>query len=144
MAKEVFIEDIEAGTEIPTLVKHPTTRQLVKWAGASSDFAEIHYDKDIAIARDLPGVVVHGALKASWLGQLLSDWIGEAGVLKELKCQYRGLNVPGVDLFCKGKVIKTYDEDGEHLVDCEVWTENEKGERTSIGTATVALPSRAG
>jgi len=142
MANQIFIEDIEAGTEITPLVKQPTTRQLVQWAGASSDFAEIHYDKDIAMARDLPGVVVHGALKSAWLGQLLTDWIGEAGVLKEMMCQYRGLNVPGVDLVCKGKVVKKYDEGGEHLVDCEIWTENPEGERTTTGTATVALPSR--
>ena len=142
MAEQIFIEDVDVGTEITPLIKHPTTRQLVQWAGASSDFAEIHYDKDIAMARDLPGVVVHGALKSAWLGQLLTDWIGEAGVLKELKCQYRGLNVPGVDLVCKGKVVKKYDEGGEHLVDCEIWTENPEGERTTTGIATVALPSR--
>ena len=31
---------------------------------------------------------------------------------------------------------------GEHLVDLEIWTENPQGQRTTPGTATVALPSR--
>ena len=39
MAKQVFYEDIEVGSEVPTLVKHPTTRQLVKWAGGGMVYA---------------------------------------------------------------------------------------------------------
>ena len=77
MAKELFWEDIEIGTELPPLVKKPTTQQLVKWAGASGDFYQIHYDKDFAIGTGLPGVIIHGALKSAWLGQLLGDWINK-------------------------------------------------------------------
>ena len=141
MTNRIFIEDVEVGTEIPPLIKHPTTRQLVMWAGASGDFNEIHYDKDYAMSY-LPGVVVHGALKAAVLGQVMTDWIGEEGVLKELKCSYRGLNFPGADITCRGKIVKKYIEGDEHLVDCEIWTENSNGEKTTLGMATVALPSR--
>lgn len=143
MANEIYIEDVEVGTEITPLIKHPTTRQLVMWAGASKDFVEMHYDKDNAIARGLPGVIIHGALKSAFLGQLMTDWMGEAGELRELQCTYRGLDFPGVDLICKGKVVKKYVEGDEQLVDCEIWTENPNGERSTLGKATVALPSRA-
>jgi hypothetical protein len=30
----------------------------------------------------------------------------------------------------------------EHLVECEVWAENQYGERTAVGSATIRLPSR--
>ncbi len=49
MAKQLFWEDVEEGTEITTLEKQPTTQQLVRWAGASGDFYQIHYDKDFAL-----------------------------------------------------------------------------------------------
>jgi len=39
-------------------------------------------------------------------------------------------------------VLKKYVDDGEYLVDCEIWLENAKGEKTTIGSATVMLPSR--
>jgi len=45
---QVFYEDVSEGMEIPSLLKHPTTRQLVMWAGGSGDLYEIHYDKDFA------------------------------------------------------------------------------------------------
>lgn len=144
MAKQLFYEDVEVGTEIPALVKHPTTRQLVMWAGASGDYYEIHYDKDFAQNSGLPGVIVHGWLTFSFLGQLVTDWIGEQGTLKKIGCNYRGMHFPGEDLICKGKVVKKYVQNNEHHVECEIWVENSKGERTTPGTAIFSLPSTGG
>ena len=142
MRMPVFWEDIEEGTEIPPLVKHPTTRQLVQYATASGDFYEIHYDKDFAQGNGLPGPILHGALKNAFLAQLVTDWIGEQGTLKKLSCQYRGMDVPGDTLTCKGTVSKKYVQDGLHMADCEIWLDNGNGERTTPGSATVILPSR--
>ncbi len=142
MGGPLFWEDVQEGGEIPPLTKHPTTRQLVQYAGASGDFYEIHYDKDYALANELPGPVIHGALKNAFLAHLVTDWIGEEGTLSKLSCQYRGLDVPGDTLVCKGTVTRKYVQDGQHIVDCDIWLENGKGERTTHGAASVALPSR--
>ena len=135
-------QDVEEGMEIPTLVKNPTTRQLVRYAGASGDFYEIHYDKDFAIGNNLPGPILHGALKNAFLGQLVTDWIGEGGTLRRLACQYRGMDEPGKPLYCKGKVTRKYLDNGRYLVDCDIWLENSEGQTTTPGSATVELPSR--
>jgi acyl dehydratase len=142
-SKQIYFEDVEPGFEIPPLEKDPTTQQLVKYAGASGDFYQIHYDKDFAIKNNLPGVILHGALKNAFLGQLMTDFAGELGWLRKLSVQYRGMDQPGNKVLCKGKVVKKYVQNGEHLVDCEIWLENAKGEKTTPGSATVILPSRA-
>ena len=143
MKEQIFYEDITEGMEIPTLVKHPTTTQLVKWAGASGDYAQIHYDKDFALAQGLPGVIVHGWCTLSFLCQALTDWIGIEGALKKINCSYRGMLYPGEDMLCKGTVVKKYTNDGERLVECEVWAENPKGEKAVPASAVVLLPSRS-
>ena len=143
MANELFWEDVQINTDIPTLVKKPTSQQLVRWSGASGDFYEIHYDKDFAISTGLDGVIVHGALKSAWLGQLLSDWIGESGMIKKYGCSHRGMDVPGDTITCKGKLVKKYVEGDEHCIECEIWVENSKGEKTAPGSAVVVLPSKA-
>ncbi len=143
MSKQIYWEDVKEGMEIPTLVKHSSTRQLVRYAGVSGDFYEIHYDKDFAISTGLDGVILHGALKQAFLGQLVTDWIGEHGTLRKLGAQYRGMDKPSDTLFCKGRVTKKYVQGGVHLVDCEVWVENQRGENFTPGWATVALPSRS-
>ena len=142
MAKQTYWEDVEAGSEVPALEKNPTTQQLVKYAGASGDFYQIHYDKDFALKNNLPGVILHGALKNAFLGQLMTDFAGDAGWLRKLSVQYRGMDQPGSKVWGKGRVVKKYVEGDQHLVDCEIWLENAKGEKTTPGSATVMLPSR--
>jgi acyl dehydratase len=141
--KQIYFEDIEVGAELPPLEKDPTTQQLVKYAGASGDFYQIHYDKDFALKNNLPGVILHGALKNAFLGQLMTDFVGELGWLRKLSVQYRGMDQPGSKVVCRGRVVKKYvDDSGNHLVDCEIWLENAKGEKTTPGSATVILPAR--
>ena len=142
MAEQLYYEDIAEGAELPGLVKYPTTLQLVKYAGASGDYYQIHYDKDFAVASGLPGVIVHGWLTLAFLGQMLTDWLGEKGTLLKLSGSYRGINKVNEDIICNGKVVKKYIENDKNLVRVEIWAENPRGDKTVTGTAVVALPSR--
>ena len=143
MAKQIYYEDVEVGYNLPTLVKHPTTQQLVRWAGAANDYNPIHYDKDFAQSQGLPGVIVHGLLNTCFLSQMIIDWMGEEGTLSKLTSSYKGMAFPGEDIICKGKVTKKYvDEDGDYCVEIERHAINQRGEDVMPGHATVALPSR--
>jgi hydroxyacyl-ACP dehydratase HTD2-like protein with hotdog domain len=126
---------LKVGEEIAELVKHPTTRQLVQYAGAQGDFYEIHYDQDFARSVGLPGVILHGLLKAAFLGQLVTEWLGDRGTLKTFEVSYRGTDQPGRPYRCSGRVAKV---DGDQ-VELEVWGEDSAGNRTTVGTATVDM-----
>ncbi len=132
--------EVTEGMEIPTLKKNCSSQQLVQWAAGSGDFYQIHYDKDFAMGTGLPGIIVHGALKHAFLGQLLHDWVGNTGRIKKFGCSYRGMDYPTKDILCKGVVKRKYEENGEKLVDLEIWTENPEGQKTTPGFATVCLP----
>ena len=140
METQIYWSDLEEGQELPTLEKTPTTRQLVMYAGASGDYYEIHYDKDYAINNNLPGPILHGALKNAFLGQLITEWISPLGTLRKLSCQYRGMDVPGDTIKGKGVITKKYISGESHLIDCDIWLENHNGEKTTPGTATFELP----
>jgi acyl dehydratase len=137
-------EDVKVGGEIPSLIKTPTTRQLVRYAAAAGDFNEIHYDKDFAQSTGLDGVIVHGALKSAFLGQLLTDWLGDSGVLQKLIVQYRAIDVPGDILICHGQVKGKHIKHGVGFLDCTIWIENSKGVCTTVGSATVKLNNMVG
>ena len=121
----------EVGHEIE-LVKNPTTRTLVQYAGASGDFYEIHYDQDYAHSVGLPGVILHGLLQAGFLAQLVTDF-GRDAKLKKFEVSYRGLARPGRPFRCRG-VVKAVDGKDVQL---EVWGEDEDGTKTVIGSATL-------
>jgi acyl dehydratase len=142
MQNSVYYEDVAPGDEIGPLVKHPTTRQLVEWAGAVEDFNPVHYDKDLAQSKGFPGVIVQGELVFCFLAQLMGNWIGGNGILKRLSCQYRGISLPNQDIICKGKVKNKYFDKGNYIIECDIWTENIKGEKTVSGSAITSVPSR--
>ena len=142
MAEQVYFEDVNEGDEIPQLVKNCSTQQLVHWAAGSGDYYQIHYDKEFAQSTGLQDIIVHGALKHAFLGQLVHDWMGDRGRIKKFGCQYRGMDDAKQDIVCKGVISKKYQEDGQNLVELEVWTENPQRKKTSPGSAVVTLPSR--
>ncbi len=153
MVKQLYWEDIEVGSEIAPLPKVATSQMLVKWAGASGDFNPLHYEDSFAASQGVAKPIVHGQLKRAWLVQLITDWIGEQGTLKKFSCKFRAVDYPrpmksitepqeGETWWCKGRVTIKYVEGDEHCVDCDIWIENGKGERTTSGKATTVLPSR--
>ncbi len=143
MADQVYFEDVSEGDEIPNLKKNCSTQQLVLWAAGSGDFYQIHYDKDFAQSTGLKDIIVHGALKNAFLGQLLHDWAGAKGNVKKFGCDYRGMDDAKQDIDCRGVVTKKYQDGGENLVELDIWTENPDGKKTTPGTGLVALPARA-
>lgn len=127
--------DLRPGQELPELVKQPTTRQLVQYAGASGDFYEIHYDQEVARSTGLPGIILHGLLKAAFLAELVTSWAGARARLRMFEVTYRGLDLPGRPLRCRGVVTAVADGTAE----LELWTEDPDGSRTTLGRATVDI-----
>ncbi len=105
LVKQLYYEDVVDGSEITPLVKQPTTTQLVMWAGASGDYNAIHYDKDYALKQGLPGVIVHGQLAGAFLGQMLTDWVGDKGSISKLSLSYKGMNFPGEEKTLTGTAV---------------------------------------
>jgi acyl dehydratase len=153
MAEQVYWDDLKEGDEIPRLVKNCSTQQLVQWAAGSGDFYQIHYDETFAKGTGLKDIIVHGALKNAFLGQLLHDWVVPNGEIVRYGCSYRGMDYPNQEIICRGVITKKYQEGGKNLLELDIWTEtgkpnddgrpkNPEGIKTTPGTAVVALPKR--
>jgi hypothetical protein len=150
--KQLYWDNVQVGEEITPLSKIATTVMLVKWAGASGDMNPLHYDHDFALSQKMQKPIVQGQLKRAWLIQMITDWIGINSDIKKFSIQYKAVDYPrsmkamdqpedGETWLCKGKVTKKYEQDGNHLIDCEVWVENGKNEKTTVGAATIKLPT---
>jgi acyl dehydratase len=58
-----------------------TRDSLVRYAGASGDFNDIHYRDDVAESVGLPGVLAHGMLTMGLAVQPVVDWLGDRGTV---------------------------------------------------------------
>ena len=52
------------------------------------------------------------------------------------------MDIPGTPILAKGVIKKKYQQDDENIVECEIWLEDHKGQRTTPGYAVAALPER--
>ena len=138
----VYIEDVKVGDELPPLVKGPIQQiQLTRYAGASGDFNPIHQDEEFAKAAGMGGVFAHGMLSMGFVAQAVTDWAG-AGTVRKIGVRFTGLVRLKDTVTCRGRVLATSSGGDAHLVDLEVWVENQRGETVVTGRATVALPAR--
>jgi acyl dehydratase len=154
-AKPRFWEDVEVGEEItPPLEKGLLTMMEIIRFGLyvspmprrierKREWVEIGFSREAMQKRaGLEDATDYGPQRVCWLGQFMTDWIGDDGTLKKLSCEVRHPSIMGDSNTVKGKVKNKRIENGEHLVDCEIWVENQAGLITAPGTATAALPSK--
>jgi len=141
-AKQVYYEDIEIGDEIPSLIKAPLSlTTIVKFAGASGDFAPLHHDVDFAKSIGLPHAIAHGPMKLEYMSQIMTNFAGDLGRLKRLEVQFRGMDFPGDVVVGKGAVSNKFIDGEDHCVECEIYMENQR-QKSTTGKAVVVLPCR--
>jgi acyl dehydratase len=132
-------ESIKEGEHIPELKKTPGVTQLVKYAAGSGDFNPLHHDYNFIQSKAIGSVIVHGRFKYAALGECVSNWLGHAGRIKKISCQYRGMDFPDKEITCKGTINRKWEEDSEKLVEILVWTENDEGKNNTPGVILVAF-----
>jgi acyl dehydratase len=140
---KVYFEDVAVGAELPALVKGPIEQiQLTRYAGASGDFNPIHQDAEFARAAGMNDVFAHGMLSMGFVAQAVTDWAG-AGTVRKLGVRFAALVRLKDVVTCRGRVLARSSRNGAHLVDLELWAENQRGDKVVTGTATVSLPARS-
>jgi acyl dehydratase len=102
----------------------------------------LHWEPQRAEELGLPTSYDYGAMRETWLTHAVTDWMGDDGWLWKLRCEHRKFNYVGDTTWVRGRVVGKQEVDGRHEVHLEVWCENQRGERTTPGTAVVLLPTR--
>ena len=62
--------------------------RAIYYAGASGDFNPIHIDPEFGQAVGLGGVILHGLCTLGFVAKAVTDWTGDPGKLKRIKCRF--------------------------------------------------------
>ncbi len=126
----INIASLEVGQVIGTTEFLLTRDSLVRYAGASGDFNQIHYRDDVAAAVGLPGVLAHGMLTMGAAVQVAVDWIGNAGAIVDYQVRFTKPvvvdPVNGAVLVVTGKVGEIDAENNAVRIDLDAVFEDTK------------------
>ncbi|MEA3470781.1 MAG: MaoC/PaaZ C-terminal domain-containing protein [Thermodesulfobacteriota bacterium] len=62
--------------------------RTIYYAGASGDFNPIHIDPEFGKMVGLGGVILHGLCTFGFMTKTVTDWTGDPGSLKKIKCRF--------------------------------------------------------
>ncbi|MCY3885220.1 MAG: MaoC family dehydratase N-terminal domain-containing protein [Gammaproteobacteria bacterium] len=106
--------------------------------GGGGRFDEEHAQK----RRNMPGQFDFGPQRVCWLAQIVTDWMGDDGILKKLSASIRHPNIVGDTNTLHGSVVRKFHSEGQSLVEVSIENVNQSGLPTAFGTAIVELPTR--
>jgi acyl dehydratase len=171
-AKIRYWEDVREGEELPPVVKGPydlcdalarTTVSCysfafaIKWyamrehlqdhpidpdTGEHRFIRDWHYEDHIAQMLGMPFAFAAGAHNEMILAHVVTDWMGDDGFVKSIDSKDVRIHILGDMTWVKGKVVRKYVENKEHLVDLDVWGENQDGITHITSKYTVKLVSK--
>lgn len=100
----------------------------------------VHWESEFAQTIGAPEAYDYGPERFSWLTHHITNWMGDSGTLVHSKARIRRHNPVGDLLFIHGEVIDKRQNGDQLLVEIKQRAQNQDGELSIEGTATVALP----
>jgi hypothetical protein len=73
---------------------------------------------------------------------MLTNWMGDDGFVFKTRFEFRQFNYLGDVQWCTGRVTDKRREGNLDLVEIEMACTNQRGAQTTLGSASVLLPSR--
>jgi len=122
--------------------RHPEDVYWDPDTGLPDSWQAAMWTDKIAQAHGFPLPHAPGTLRIAWMDNLVTNWIGDHGVLKHLSVRLTRPCYVADTNRCRGRVVAKAIRDGAAVVTLSLWSENQRGEITSTGSAEVLLPSR--
>ena len=122
---------MEKGDAVPELKVTPDKYVTYRYAGASGDFNPIHIDEEFAKSVGLPGRILHGL----WTMSQVARAVSQAGELKRLEVQFRGMGFPEQEI----TVTSTVTDEADGVAQIETEAEQDGRRIVRKGKAEVVL-----
>jgi acyl dehydratase len=139
---------------IPRVAAHGVAlrryRRHPKWAfrdpatHALEPVYSVHYNDYAARLQGAQAAYDVGIQRTCWGIHVLTNWMGDTGILKSVTHQYRSHVYLSDVVRLGGRVeAKEIDADGNHVVRLTTWANNQRNQNVMPGTAVISLPHRS-
>jgi acyl dehydratase len=121
--------------------RHPRAFPLTE-NGYPDVITRVHWDPAMAHITGEANCYDYGGERVGNVSHAATNWMGDDGFLRKFQIQIRGFVRVGDTYWVKGRVAEKYVKDGEHFVELELHSVNQRGEDVAPARAWVLLPSR--
>jgi acyl dehydratase len=130
---------VRVGDELPPFQRKTGFAIWNRYAAVNDEFVPIHMDDGAGREAGLPGAIGMGNLQFSYLHNVVREWMGDAGRILSMSCQFRAPNLRDQVVSACGRVTDVESSADGLAVTLEVWTQDEDGNRMAPGTCRVLL-----
>jgi len=127
------------GAKLPELVKDVTQRKIDVYSGVRP--RSIHTDESWARAKGFRTCLAQAMMSTAYVSEMMTRFVG-AGFVKGGTMSMTFIQPVYADdrLTVHGVIKEKRPEDARTRVVVEVWCENQRGEKTAVGSASGLLP----
>jgi acyl dehydratase len=125
--------ELHIGQQVPVLQREINLVRMIAYAGATWDWARLHYDSAYVAERNLPAPVIDGQMLGALLSEALLDWLGPRAFITTLNFRLRAMAFAGDMLRCGGEVTALVSQGQHPLVSV--------AQRVCIGSRVIATGS---
>ncbi len=133
----VLAATLHEGDEMPPVEILLDLGFVIRYCALTWAFIPIFYDVEAARAQGMPGTLVPGPVKLGLLERVVEEWLGDAGYVRHVRAAHRRPDLTGRPITILGRVARVFEEDGRRRADLEIFIQNQEGEPSVRGFATV-------
>ena len=130
--------EVAVGQELPPIrkvVKLENMRLFSFWTTRT-----MHTDWEIAKKSGVPAPIAQGLMSHAYICEMCAGFFGESWFKTgKVDVRFVAYTVPGDRISVKGTVKQKIAEGDAIRLICDVWCENQAGEKTCVGTASALV-----
>ena len=131
-------KEMVVGQELPSVLKVISLENLRLFSGWP--VRTMHTDWEIAKKSGLPAPIAQGLMSQAFISEICTSFFGKSWFeTGRLDVRFVSYTVPGDRILVKGVVKEKAAEGASVRLACDVWCENQSGDKTCIGTASALV-----
>jgi acyl dehydratase len=127
---------LEIGDELPPVRFHLSSEFIAAYARELGIDWGRFTNHEEARAQGLPGQIAPGNLSLALISRCLLGWAPGTRIAR-FGTTFRALVLADQTVVVRGNVVEHHERAGKTTYECDVWMENDEGERLVVGTATL-------
>jgi acyl dehydratase len=134
----IATKEIAAGQELPPVykvIKLENMRLYTMWTNLNT-----HTDWEVAKKSGVPAPIAQGLMSHAYISQMCTSFFGESWFKTgSMDVRFVNYTVPGDRITVGGIVSERIVEGDAVRLKCDVWCENQTGDKTCVGTASALV-----